>query len=188
MNTLQCSFSTFLTVFVLFWITGCSDNNHSNPSVSSNSNTLSFSGYTWRIKSSETPVGPGPNYFSNSPENVWVDEMGQLHLKITRKNGQWFCAEVISEKTFGYGTYRFYLASRIDLLNENVVLGLFTWDDDSIYYNREIDIEFSRWGDPTNDNAQFVVQPYFHTDNIHRFTIQLNGITQRTALIGETIV
>ena len=102
--------------------------------------------------------------------------MGQLHLRITQRNGQWYCAEVVSERTFGYGTYRFYLASRVDQIDQNAVLGLFTWDNEPVdYNNREIDIEFSRWGSPTNDNVQFVVQPYYHSDNIYRFTIQLNG-------------
>jgi hypothetical protein len=133
-----------------------------------------FSGHRWKVKSSETLVGPGPNYFSNSEENVWVDEQGQLHLKITKRNGRWCCAEVISEKNFGYGKYVFYLASRIDQLNENAVVGLFTWDDAPEYNHREIDIEFSRWGQLTNDNAQFVVQPWDHPGNMYRFNIQLD--------------
>jgi hypothetical protein len=50
---------------------------------------------------------------------------------------------------------------RVDKLDPNMVLGLFTYDSDPAFNNREIDIEASRLGnaaDPTN--AQFVVQPY----------------------------
>jgi hypothetical protein len=32
-----------------------------------------------------------------------------------------------------------------------------------------LDIEFSRWSDPTNQNAQFVVQPYTQPGNLFRF-------------------
>src|SRR5207247_1216386 len=32
-----------------------------------------FSGYNWWVKSSTSQVGPGPNYFSNSTNNVWLD-------------------------------------------------------------------------------------------------------------------
>lgn len=66
----------------------------------------------------------------------------------------------------------FHVASRVDRLNENIVVGLFTWSDDPEYNHREIDIEFSRWEDPSNDNAQFVVQPWHHPSNIYRFNVQ----------------
>jgi hypothetical protein len=133
--------------------------------------TIQFSGYTWIVKSSEFPQGPDPNYWSNSNGNVWVDSQGQLHLKIVRRNGKWYCAEVYTEKSFGYGEYTFYVASRIDLLDKNVVCGLFTYLDD----NHEIDIEFSRWGDANAANAQYVVQPWNNPGNIKRFSITLNG-------------
>lgn len=47
----------------------------------------------------------------------------------------------------------------------SVVVGLYTWDQsDTTHadYNREIDIEFSKWNNPKDKtNAQFVVQPYY---------------------------
>jgi hypothetical protein len=137
--------------------------------------TLLFSGYRWTVKRSVLPVGPGPNYFSESGENAWVDEQGQLHLKITQRDGRWYCSEVVSNEAFGYGKYIFSVASRVDQLNENVVLGLFTWDGAPEENHREIDIEFSRWGEVANENAQFVVQPWNRFGNMQRFPIQLNG-------------
>lgn len=141
---------------------------------SCDSRMIIFAGYNWIVKSSTSKVGPGPNYFSDSEENVWVDPNGRLHLKITPRDCKWYCAEVILEDSFGYGEYIFHLASRADQLNENIVLGLFTWDNcpDPTYGNREIDIEFSRWGEVENDNAQFVVQPYYNPGNMHRFNMQ----------------
>jgi len=139
--------------------------------------TISFSGYLWNVKASAGRVGPGPNYFSDSPNNVWVDALGRLHLKITRVRGKWQCAEVVSQASFGHGTYRFYLDSPVDALDPSVVLGLFTWSDDPAYNHREIDIEFARWGEPANLNAQYVVQPYTLETNIHRFS-QPAGVAQ----------
>jgi hypothetical protein len=130
--------------------------------------SISFSGYKWAAKSSKTPVGPGPNYFSDNNKNVWTDKQGYLHLIITDKNGNWHCAEIISEKSFGYGKYVFCLANEIEKLDKNVVLGLFTYDDSLEYNHREIDIEFSKWGKKKNKNAQFMVQP----KNKYRFDIQ----------------
>jgi hypothetical protein len=134
--------------------------------------TLRFSGYEWRVKSSRGRVGPGPNYFSDTQENVWVDAQERLHLRITHRDNLWYCAEVISQRSLGYGTYRFYLDSVVDNLNPNVILGLFTWSDDPAYSHREIDIECARWGDANNrTNAQFVVQPYQPAGHLLRFSI-----------------
>ena len=141
--------------------------------------TVSFSGYDWIVKSSSGKVGPGPNYFSSGTGNVWVDTQGRLHLRITRAKGRWYCAEVVSARSFGYGTYRWYLDSPVDNLDPNVVLGLFTWNDDPAYSHREIDIEFARWGDPNNQNSQYVVQPYTVPANMYRFNLP-SGLSQST--------
>jgi hypothetical protein len=138
--------------------------------------TISFSGYEWLVKTSVIRVGPGPNYFSDSAKHVWVDDQGYLHLRIKRRKGKWLCPEVISKRSFGYGRYIFHLASRVDQLDENVVLGLFTWDDSPEFEHREIDIEFSRWSQPNNENSQYVTQPYFRFGNIHRFDTQLRQV------------
>src|SRR5699024_439597 len=71
---------------------------------------ISFSGFDWKVRSTKNQVGPGPNYFSDSNENVFVDNDGQLHLKITEKDNKWYCGSVEAVKSLGYGTYRFYLA------------------------------------------------------------------------------
>lgn len=132
---------------------------------------ISFAGCDWWVKRSRDPVGPGPNYFE---DNVWVDGAGDLHLKIDQRDGDWYCSEVIADESFGYGTYVFTVQGRVDLLDENIVLGLFTWEDCVPEYNyREIDIELSRWGDPSNDNAQFVVQPWDTAGNMFRFNVDL---------------
>lgn len=131
---------------------------------------ISFAGYTWNVKSSHGKVGPGPNYFSNSASNVWVDSAG-LHLKITQSKGRWYSAEVVLQGNLGYGTYRFTLGSSVGSLDPNVVLGLFTWDDAPADAHRELDIEFAKWGnaaDPTN--AQYVVQPWDSTGHLVRWT------------------
>ena len=91
--------------------------------------TILFSGRTWAVKSSSGgKVGPGPNYFSNSPESVWVDGEGFLHMKVRKINGAWNSAEIALTQSLGYGRYVLYTASRIDLLDKNLVLGMFTYD------------------------------------------------------------
>jgi len=130
---------------------------------------VEFAGYTWQVKASAGAVDPGPNHFIDSPDNVWVDDRGRLHLAITDSEDRWNCAEVITTQSLGSGRYTFELDSDVSDLDPNVVLGLFTWSDDPAYNHREMDIEFSRWanaGDPTN--GQYVVQPYDRIGNLQR--------------------
>ena len=137
--------------------------------------TLNFSGYVWKVKSSEKRVGPGSNYFSDSNDNVWVDNTGRLHLKFTEREGRWYCAEVISEKSFGLGTYHFYLSTPLAKLDSNITLGLFTWSDAPAYAHREIDIECAKWGKANDtNNAQFVVQPYQPRGRLLRYRVPEN--------------
>lgn len=137
-----------------------------------------FAGHLWAVKASSEPVGPGPNLFSDSPLNVWVDAEGQLHLRITCRQGRWQCAEVILSRSLRYGKYSFAVASPVGDLDPNVVLGLFTWSDDPAAHHPEIDVEFARWGndsDPTN--AQYVVQRDDRDVNVERFVQPLRAPT-----------
>ncbi|WP_154045353.1 glycoside hydrolase family 16 protein [Salegentibacter salegens] len=122
----------------------------------------------WIVRKTDQDLaGPGPNYFSDVEENVWVDGEGRLHLKIRQVGGKWQCSGVSLRRSLGYGKYIFYLASDLTDLDPNVVAGLFTYMND----NEEIDIEFSQWGDPQNINAQFAVQPSYIDGNKVRFDI-----------------
>ncbi|NNC83573.1 MAG: hypothetical protein HKN79_08345 [Flavobacteriales bacterium] len=121
-----------------------------------------FSGYAWDVKSSDILQGPGPNYFSDHPYDIYVDEDGYLHLHITERDGRWYSTEVVSVEEFGYGTYTFTVEGDYLNIPENIVVGLFTWDSYSFLEqaNSEVDIEFSKWGDPEHTSTlQYAVQP-----------------------------
>lgn len=134
---------------------------------------IQFSGFDWSIKDSGgSVVGPGPNYFSDNAANVWVDTAGRLHLKIVKRDGLWTCAEIVSVQSFGYGTYRVFLDTSADAIDPNAILGLFTWNDDSPFAHREIDVELARWsvaGD--TNNGQYVVQPWDLAGHLLRFRV-----------------
>ncbi|HEX7578114.1 MAG TPA: hypothetical protein VF430_08770, partial [Verrucomicrobiae bacterium] len=143
---------------------------------------LSFSGYDWWVKNFATPVGPGPNNFSDATSNVWTDTNGWLHLRITHRTNAWQCAELISARTFGTGNYRFELNSPADNLNPNVTLGLFTWSDDPAFTDREMDVECGRWSNAADtNNSQFVVQPYDAASHLVRYRVPA-GLTNSTHL------
>lgn len=131
---------------------------------------IQFSGYDWVVRTSnDNRVGPGPNYFSDSKDNVWVDDEGRLHLKIVQKGGAWYCAGVSLRRSLGYGSYIFYVSSNVSDLDQHAVAGLFTYMNDE----EEIDIEFSKWSDPDNMDAQFAVQPSHIPGNKVRFNLDL---------------
>lgn len=174
MQSLRVFSYLFLIIVILFNTSCCAIKLKATEINLSKPKILSFSGYRWIVKSSKTPAHPGLNYFSDSSENVWIDKKGQLHLRMTKRNGRWHCVQVISIKNFGYGKYIFYLASRVDQLDKNVVVGLFTFDGAPEYKHREIDIEFSKWGGLHPENGLFVVQGK-NIRHRHRFDIQLNG-------------
>lgn len=132
--------------------------------------TIHFAGCHWNVKSGYW--GPGPNHFSDSAESVWVDDQGRLHLKIRQIGSTWYCVEVYTTQFTSYGEHRFLVDGRIDLLDRNIVLGLFTYSSDA----SEIDIEFSRWGDPNYAQVgSFTVQPWTTAGNCERFICHLDS-------------
>ncbi len=80
--------------------------------------TLEFSGYTWLVTESQgNRIGSQQSYYS--PQNVWVDAKGHLHLKVTQQGEyKWTGAKVSLTQTLGYGIYNFFLIGRIDLMEE----------------------------------------------------------------------
>lgn len=135
--------------------------------IERNPRTIFFSGYEWSTKASFEPVGPGPCIFANDSANVWLDNEDRLHVKISNRNGIWNCSEVILKNSLGYGTYVFKVIGALWQINENAVLGLFTWDNEACdEFNREVDIEFSRFGFAQAANAQYVIQPYQVAGNL----------------------
>ena len=116
-----------------------------------------FAGRVFHVRSGAG--GPGPNAWS--AQNVWVDAQGALHLKIANVNGQWSCAEVYTNEALGFGTYQFKVAGHPELLDPNVVLGIFNYPTPDIGPDgtNEIDIEFATWGGVQAQHGNWTVWP-----------------------------
>jgi len=136
--------------------------------------TIEFSGYKWLTKDSDNrQTGPGDNYFSGSKDNVYVDDEGRLHLRVTNRNDKWYCPEVRLIGNLGYGRYYFYLEPLPQPLDKDIVIGMFTYDrEDTSHYHKEIDIELSTWGKDSALNTQYVIQP--KEDEAFRFDTDLS--------------
>ncbi len=144
--------------------------------------TIQFSGLTWNVKHSPSiRIGPGPNRWDKN--DVWVDANGYLHLKIRRDSltNKWFCAEVSTQQTFGYGTYQFWVEGRIDQFDKNTVLGLFNYSGNDGY--DEMDIEFARWGNKRYPNLNYTIWPaqqgFNNFSYTKEFTLSGSYTTQR---------
>lgn len=145
------------------------------PTTAPLSKTIHFSGYDWRVRSASSNRGGGTWLYD--PENAWTDDSGALHLRVKMKSGKWNCAEVNLVRSLGYGTYRF-TARDTSFLEPAAVLSMFTWDDtDAEQNHREFGVELTRWGDPKNKNAQFVLQPYYVPSNVARFMTASGPVT-----------
>lgn len=140
---------------------------------------VEFSGRSWRVTNGRLDDPSAPNRFSADARSVWVDSSGRLHLRLRRDGHAWDSAEVACAQALGYGVYRFALDTDVGALDPNIVVGFFTWSDDDAFANREIDVEFSRWGDPAAANAQFAVQPYALPGHLVRFNVP-RGIQRST--------
>jgi hypothetical protein len=131
---------------------------------------LSFAGYPWTVKSSTTPVGPGPNLFD--AYGPYVDRSGVMHLRIVDTPSGWQSSEVILDPSVGYGTYTWTVRGQLSNLDPNAVLALFTYPDSMSATDTEVDFEASRFGwatEPTN--AQYVVQPFYAPGHLQRITL-----------------
>lgn len=127
--------------------------NYSDDEIINGQREITFAGYKWVVRNWDG--SPGPNCWTNSKEDVWVDSTGRLHLTIKNVSGTWRCSQIISKDNFGFGTYRFYLDSRVDQFDKNSVVGLYTFEDN----DHEIDIEFSRWGRLQANYLHYTSQP-----------------------------
>jgi hypothetical protein len=135
--------------------------------------TLQFGGYEWEMRETSSDAGGSKNFYD--PDNAWADASGALHLRILKRGQEWSSAEVKLTRSLGYGSYEFVVRD-VSHLEPAVVFAMFTWDDSA---PREMDIEISRWGEPGDRNAQFVIQPYLVPANTIRFNAPEGTLTYR---------
>lgn len=160
-------YNKFYIVIGIFFILlgGCEQSDPPDPNSFPNQrNGLSvfFSGFKWTVKTDTVLQGPGPNYFSDREEDIYFDDNGYLHMRIAKHDSIWYSTEIVADKHMGYGTYTFTLDGDYANIPENVVVGLFTWDNNTFFEqaNSEIDIEFSKWGNASQQSTlQYGIQP-----------------------------
>lgn len=172
----MAKFIRLLGIPFLLLLTSCLHGGTSIDTFEVGRREFDFGGFAWRVKASSVPVAPGPNYYAGTPDAVWVDDRG-LHLTIAEQGGHWYATEVFTKQRVGYGTYTFTVESDVRSYDPSVVAGFFTWDTAPVEFNREIDIEFAAWGEPSGTKFQYVVQPYTSPERLRVFDPKLQGST-----------
>lgn len=138
---------------------------------------LQFSGYDWTVRTVAADRGGVNNLYD--ADNAWTDAGGALHLRISKKEDRWTCAQTVLTRSLGYGTY--VVETRdTSHLEPSVVLSWHTFDEwAGEQYYREMGVEFSRWGDAKAvNNAQFDLQPFYISGNVAPFTAPSGTLTQ----------
>jgi hypothetical protein len=137
--------------------------------------TVHFSGYDWDTLETMKDIGGKAHRYD--PDNVWVDAEGHMHLRVFRTKYEWVCADVSTQRSLGYGTYRFDM-SNPGALDPSAMLSLNTWSDDvDDQHHHELEVHVSRWGNPESKNAEFVVEPYYVPSNVYRFEMPTGPMT-----------
>lgn len=134
-----------------------------------------WQGQTWTARQSPVArLGPGGNYWLATPQTVFTDASGALHLVASKVAGTWYSVALQTTKNnYGYGTYRFVVNTPMDSLDPNAVVGMFTYNAKVFPSRQEADVELSRWGQPapTAHNAQWVVQPWQAAGHMLPFSV-----------------
>jgi hypothetical protein len=125
---------------------------------SSAGQTVKFGGLEWNVKDVQSSE-PGNNSWRHA--NAWVDEKGQLHLKITGHGDKWECAEVSTVKRLGFGTYEFDVTAPLAGMDPNVILAMFNHPTLDIGPDgtNEIAMEFGQMGLRTSFAGSCTVLP-----------------------------
>src|SRR6201994_3800090 len=86
---------------------------------------LNFSGYEWTTSTGPIFRAGSRNFFD--PANVWTDQRGALHLRISGNPEKRPAAGRKLTRSLGYGTYKFRM-SDVSHLDPSALLTLITWD------------------------------------------------------------
>jgi len=136
---------------------------------------MNFSGFEWEVYRA-----PADNFgiqYLKSASNVWTDQQGWLHLRITKEPEGWTGAEINLTRSLGYGTYSFVIHEMPEL-EPATVLSLLTWDPlDAGQHHRSFDILLGQFGDAAIKNAQYSMLPFNIPGNVYRFTVPRGAFT-----------
>ncbi len=136
---------------------------------------MNFSGLEWEVH--RAPTDNFGILYPNSASNVWTDQKGWLHVRITKEPEGWTGGEIILTRSLGYGTYSL-VVHELPELEPATVLSMVTWDPlDGGQHHRSFDILLGQFGDPAIKNGQYSILPSNIPGNVYRFMVPHGSFT-----------
>ena len=100
---------------------------------------LTWKGIEWKVRSYDgEPGGENNKWLTNG---AYIDDLGRLHLTITKEGDTFYSSELCTPTKYRYGVFRWRIETPLNDLDPNVCLAGFTYLNDTT----EIDIEYSKW-------------------------------------------
>jgi hypothetical protein len=125
---------------------------------------LRFSGIDWSVSTTAEPFPGAARGFAWSECNVKLDTLADgremLTLRLRKEPPGWRGAQIESEGTYQFGTFAANTESSLRPMlvdSPSAVLGFFTYLGPA--YTNEIDMEFTRWGNPGIPPMHYTVWP-----------------------------
>jgi hypothetical protein len=109
-----------------------------------------------------------------TPNNVCTNGQMYLFLFLTRDtSNKWWCAQATSQQLLSFGSFVFYVESRIDLLNPNVVFSLAVTN--GVGRQNGIFIDMSPRGNSsaTANNLWYTVYPNSQNQSVEETAFQI---------------
>jgi hypothetical protein len=145
------------------------------PDLLLSSKILRFSGLDWQVRTIPGDYASKTNEYSS--DNISIDGSGALHMLMTRGARGWVCSEISSVRSFGYGDYNLEVQD-VSHFEPAIMFSAFTFAQQPEDGNhRAMDIHITRRGEPSNTNAEFVVQPSFVPANFYHFNAPSGPLT-----------
>lgn len=106
---------------------------------------LTWKGIEWNVRSYDgEPGGENNKWLTNG---AYIDDLGRLHLTITKEGDTFYSSELCTPTKYRYGVFRWRIETPLNDLDPNVCLAGFTYLNDTT----EIDIEYSKWNYDTRE-------------------------------------
>jgi hypothetical protein len=123
-----------------------------------------FSGIDWSVSNAAERFPGSARGFAWNECNVKLDTLAGgrevLTLRLRKEPSGWRGAQIASEGTYQYGTFTVTTASSLRPMlagSPSAVLGFFAYLGPA--YTNEIDMEFTRWGNPIIPPMHYTVWP-----------------------------
>jgi beta-glucanase (GH16 family) len=125
---------------------------------------LRFAGIDWSVSTTAERFPGAARGFAWSECNVTLETLADgkevLTLRLRKEPSGWRGAQIESEATYQYGTFSMTTESSLRPMlfdSPSAVLGFFTYLGPA--YTNEIDMEFTRWGNPSIPPMHYTVWP-----------------------------